>query len=161
MQQAKSTCKRKGLFQDYDDAIEAESKAVERAKNLRKTIANAIGPKSKKDAEDPNQPALEESKASLKDALLEKKEAQEAKATAAEGFFSFMRTFLAKTPDSAGTKLSPVKSEQLRGPTYRGTSTKKSVVRVWSPFRIASLSTSSTCSPVMQPNSNATTLVTF
>jgi hypothetical protein len=36
VQQAKSASKRKGLFQDYDDAIEAESKAVERAKNLRK-----------------------------------------------------------------------------------------------------------------------------
>jgi hypothetical protein len=36
MQQAKSTCKRKGLFQDYDDAIEAELKAVEQVKNLRK-----------------------------------------------------------------------------------------------------------------------------
>ena len=29
VQQAKSACKRKGLFQDYEDAIEAESKAVE------------------------------------------------------------------------------------------------------------------------------------
>jgi hypothetical protein len=46
VQQAKNACKRKGLFQDYDDAIEAESRAVEQAKNLRKAIANAIGPKS-------------------------------------------------------------------------------------------------------------------
>ncbi len=52
VQQAKSACKRKGLFQDYKDAIEAESKAVEQAKSLQKTITNAIGPKSKKDAED-------------------------------------------------------------------------------------------------------------
>ena len=73
VQQAKSACKRKGLFQDYDDAIEAESKVVEQVKNLRKAIANAIGPKSKKEAEDPNQSSLEGSKASLKDALLEKK----------------------------------------------------------------------------------------
>ena len=29
VQQAKSTCKRKELFQDYDDAIEAESEAAE------------------------------------------------------------------------------------------------------------------------------------
>jgi hypothetical protein len=29
VQQAKSTCKRKGLFQDNDDAIRAESKALE------------------------------------------------------------------------------------------------------------------------------------
>ena len=96
VQQAKSACKRKGLFQDYDDAIAAESKAVERVKNLRKTIANAIGPKSKKDAEDPNQLALEESKASLKDALLEKKRAQEAKATAAEGYFSLYANLLSE-----------------------------------------------------------------
>ena len=34
VQQAKSACKRKGLFQDYDDAIEAEMKAVEQAKSL-------------------------------------------------------------------------------------------------------------------------------
>jgi hypothetical protein len=29
VQQAKSACKRKGLFKDYDDALEAESKAEE------------------------------------------------------------------------------------------------------------------------------------
>jgi hypothetical protein len=29
VQQAKSACKRKGLFQDYNDAIEAETKSVE------------------------------------------------------------------------------------------------------------------------------------
>jgi hypothetical protein len=38
VQQAKSACKRKGLFQDYDDAIEAETKSVEQAKSLRKAI---------------------------------------------------------------------------------------------------------------------------
>ena len=43
-QQAKSACKRKGLFQDYNDAVEL--KAMEQAKSLRKAIANAIGPKS-------------------------------------------------------------------------------------------------------------------
>jgi hypothetical protein len=96
MQQAKSVCKRKGLFQDYDDAIEAESKAVEQVKNLRKIIVNAIGPKSKKESEDPNQSSVEESKASLKDALLEKKKAQEAKATAAEGFFLLYANLLSK-----------------------------------------------------------------
>ena len=69
LQQAKRACKRKGLFQDYNDAIKAESKAVEQVKNLRKAIANTIGPNSKKDSKDPNQPSLEESKASLKDAL--------------------------------------------------------------------------------------------
>ena len=96
MQQAKSACKRKGLFQDYEDAIEAELKAVERVKSLRKAIVNAIGPKSKKDTEDTNQSPLEESKASLKDALLEKKKAQEAKATAAEGYFSLYANLLSK-----------------------------------------------------------------
>ncbi len=70
MQQAKSTCKRKGLFQDYDDAIEAESEAADDAKNFREAIANATSPKSKKDATAPNQPSLDELKASLKDALL-------------------------------------------------------------------------------------------
>jgi hypothetical protein len=83
VQQAKSACKRKGLFQDYDDAIEAETKSVEQAKSLQKAIANVIGPKSKKDAEDPNQSSPDDLKASLKDALLEKKVALEAKATAA------------------------------------------------------------------------------
>jgi hypothetical protein len=34
VQQAKSACKRKGLFQDYDNAIEAESKAVEQVKSF-------------------------------------------------------------------------------------------------------------------------------
>jgi hypothetical protein len=34
VQQAKSACKRKGLFQDYDNAIEAESEAAEEAKNF-------------------------------------------------------------------------------------------------------------------------------
>ncbi len=46
MQQAKSACKRKGLFQDYDDTIEAESKAMEQVKSFQKAIAIAIGPKS-------------------------------------------------------------------------------------------------------------------
>ncbi len=44
VQQAKSACKRKGLFQDYNDAIEIETKSVEQAKSLQKAIANAIGP---------------------------------------------------------------------------------------------------------------------
>ncbi len=69
MQQAKSMCERKGLFQDYDDAIEVESKAVEQAKTLRKAIMNVICPKSKKDAKDPHQSSPDELKASFKDAL--------------------------------------------------------------------------------------------
>ena len=55
VQQAKSTCKRKGLFQDYNDAIEAETMSLEQAKSLRRAIASTIGPKSKKDAKNPNQ----------------------------------------------------------------------------------------------------------
>jgi seryl-tRNA synthetase len=69
---------------------------MEQAKNLRKAIANAIGSKSKKDAKDPNQSSLEKSKASLKGALLGKKKAQEAKATAAEGFFSLYANLLSE-----------------------------------------------------------------
>jgi hypothetical protein len=130
VQQPKSACKRKGLFQDYDDAIEAEKKSVEQAKSLRKAIASAIGPKSRKDAKNPNQSSPDDLKASLKDALLENKVALEAKATAAE--------FSAKMPHSAGTRLSPVRSEQPHGLTYKGTNMKKSVRRVWNPFRIAS-----------------------
>ena len=34
VQQAKSACKRKGLFQDYDDAIEVEKKSTEQLKIL-------------------------------------------------------------------------------------------------------------------------------
>ncbi len=89
-------CKRKGLFQDYDDAIKAEKQSVEQAKSLRKAIANAIGPKSRKNAYDPNQLSPDDLKASLKDTLLEKKKAIEAKATAAEGFFSLYANFLSE-----------------------------------------------------------------
>ena len=96
MQQAKSACKRKGLFQDYDDAILAETKSVEQAKSLQKAIASAIGPKSRKDAKDPNQSSPDDLKASLKDALLEKKVALEAKAMAAEGFFSLYVNLLSE-----------------------------------------------------------------
>ncbi len=69
---------------------------MEQAKSLRKAIANAIGPKSKKDAKDPNQSSPEDLKASLKNALLEKKVALEAKATAAEGFFSLYANLLSE-----------------------------------------------------------------
>ena len=63
LQQAKSACKRKGLFQDYDDAILAETKSVEQVKSLQKAIAGAIGPKSRKDAKDPNQSSPDDLKA--------------------------------------------------------------------------------------------------
>jgi hypothetical protein len=90
VQQAKSSCKRKGLFQDYNNAIEVESEAAEEAKNFQEAIASMIGPKSKKDAKNPNQHSRDNLKASLKAALLEQKEAQEAKATAAEVSSPFM-----------------------------------------------------------------------
>jgi hypothetical protein len=96
VQQAKSACKRKGLFQDNDDAILAEMKSVEQAKSLQKAIASVIGPKSRKDAEDPNQSSPDDLNASLKDALLEKKVALEAKATAAKGFFLLYANLLSK-----------------------------------------------------------------
>ncbi len=41
MQQAKSMCKRKGLFKDYEDALEAESRSDEQARSLRRATANA------------------------------------------------------------------------------------------------------------------------
>ncbi len=71
-------------------------KAMEQVKSFQKAIANAIGPKSKKDAKDPNQSTLDKLKASLKDALLEKKVALEAKAMAAEGFFSLNVNLISK-----------------------------------------------------------------
>ncbi len=76
--------------------MEAEKKSVEQAKSLQKAIANAIGPKSKKDAKDPNQSSLDDLKASLKDALLATKVALEAQATAAVGFFLLYANLLSK-----------------------------------------------------------------
>ncbi len=73
-----------------------ETKSVEQAKSLQKAIINTIRPKSKKDAKDPNQSSLDDLKASLKDALLAKKVALEAQATAAEGFFSLYANLLSK-----------------------------------------------------------------
>ncbi len=73
---------------------------VEQAKGLQKVIANMIGPKSKKDAKNPNQSPPDELKASLKDALLEKKVALEAKSMAAEGFFLLYVDFLHHLPPS-------------------------------------------------------------
>ena len=66
VQQAKSACKRKGLFQDYNDAILEETKSMEQAKTLQKAIASAIGHKFRKDAEDPNQSSLDDLNASSK-----------------------------------------------------------------------------------------------
>ena len=70
--------------------------AAEEAKNFQEAIVNATGPKSNKDAAASNQPSLDELKASLKDALLEQKEAQEAQAMAAEGFFLLYANLLSE-----------------------------------------------------------------
>jgi hypothetical protein len=98
VQQAESTCKRKGLFQDYNNAIETESEAADDAKNFQEAIVNATGPKSKKDTTASNQPLplLDELKASLRNTLLEQKEAQEAQATAAGGFFLLYANLLSE-----------------------------------------------------------------
>jgi hypothetical protein len=139
VQQAKSACKRKGLFQDYNDTVEAETKSVEQANSLRKAISNAIGPKSKKDSKDPNQTSPEYLKASLKYTLLAKKVALEAQATAAKGFFLLYANLLSK---DARFRWDKIVSSQIRaacGPIYKGMNMRKSMTRVWSPFRIASL----------------------
>ena len=131
---------------------------VQQAKSLRKAIASAIGPKSRKDAKDPNQSSPDDLKASLKDALLEKNVALEAKATAAEGFFSLYANLLSEDARFRWDKIVASQVGAAPGPTYKGTSTKRSVRRVWSPFRIASPSTSWTCSPAMLLNSSASIL---
>ena len=41
VQQGESACNRKGLFKDYEDALEAESGSNEQAKSLQRAIANA------------------------------------------------------------------------------------------------------------------------
>jgi hypothetical protein len=88
VQQAKSACKRKGLFKDYDDALEALADSDEQAKSLRRAIANA----KKKGADEPDQ-SQEALKSDLKAALLKKKEAEGDLAEAAEGFFSLAIKF--------------------------------------------------------------------
>ncbi len=110
MQQARSACKRKGLFQDYNDAIEVELEATEEAKNFREAITNAnvIGPKSKMDVKNPDQLLKDYLKASLKDAFLEQKEAQEAHAMAAEGFFLLYVNLLSKDARFCWDKIVPM-----------------------------------------------------
>jgi hypothetical protein len=44
VQQAKCTCKRKGLFKDYEDALEAESKSDEQAKSLQRANISSLAP---------------------------------------------------------------------------------------------------------------------
>ena len=119
-----------------------EKKSVEQLKSLRKAITNAIGPKSRKDAKDPDQPSPDDLKASLNDTLLEKKKAIEAKATAAESFFSLYANLLSEDARFRWDKIVSSQVGTARGPTYKGMSTKRNARRAWSPFRIASPSTS-------------------
>jgi hypothetical protein len=72
VQQAKSACKRKGLFKDYDDALEAFDKFDEQVKSLRRTIANA----KKRGADETSPTSQDDHKADLKEALLEWKTAE-------------------------------------------------------------------------------------
>ncbi len=89
MQQAKSACKRKGLFKDYEDALETESRSDKQAKSLQRAIANA----KKKGAKEPIESSQDELKAALKEALLV---AEKAQAASAEGFFSLYVNLLSK-----------------------------------------------------------------
>ncbi len=92
MQQAKSACKRKGLFKDYDDALEAFDKFDEQVKSLQRTIANA-----KKTGANETSPTLQDDhKADLKEALLERKTTEGNLKEAAEGFFSLYANLLSK-----------------------------------------------------------------
>jgi hypothetical protein len=101
VQQAKSTCNRKGLFKDYYDALEAESKSIEQIKSLQRAIANA----QKKGAEEPSPLSQDELKASLKAALLEKMMAVEAKAMATEGFFLLYANLLSEDAQFSWDKI--------------------------------------------------------
>ena len=154
MQQAKSACKRKGLFKDYDDALEAVAKFDEQVKSLQRTIANA----KKKGADETSQESQDDNKADLKEALLERKTAEGNLKEAAEGFFSLYANLLAKMPVSVGTKLSPARLEQPHELTYKGTSTPRHGGRADSPFRIASPSTYWTCFQTTLRNNSASIL---
>ena len=92
VQQAKSACKRKGLFKDYDDALEAVAKFDEQVKSLRRTIANA----KKKGTDETSQESQDDNKADLKEALLERKTAEGNLKEAAEGFFSLYANLLSE-----------------------------------------------------------------
>ena len=104
VQQAKSVCKRKGLFKDYEDALEAESKANEQAKSLQRAIANG----KKKGANEPSQSSQDE-RQPLKMPFWKRRRLKRPRPRPLKVSSRFMQTFSAKSPDSAGTKLSPVK----------------------------------------------------
>jgi len=97
VQQVKSACKRKGLFKDYDDALEAESRADEQVKSLRRAISKANKKKEKeKETDPPSQSSQDDLKAELAEALLEKKAAESSLVEAAEGFFSLYANLLSE-----------------------------------------------------------------
>jgi hypothetical protein len=135
-------------------------KPEDNAKNFQEAIANATGPKSKKDATAPNQPLLDELKASLKEALLVQNETQEAQATATESFFSLYANLLSEDAQFHWDKIVSSQVRAAQWTDLKGKDMRKSVIRVWSLSRIALLSTFLTCSLVMQPSSSATTSVT-
>ena len=97
-------CKRKGLFKDYEDALEAESKANEQAKSLQRAIANG----KKKGANEPSQSSQDE-RQPLKMPFWKRRRLKRPRPRPLKVSSRFMQTFSAKSPDSAGTKLSPVK----------------------------------------------------
>ncbi len=92
VQQAKSACKRKGLFKDYDDALEAFDKFDKQVKSLRRTIANT----KKKGANETSPLLQDDHKADLQEALLERKTAEGNLKEAAEGFFSLYVNLLSE-----------------------------------------------------------------
>jgi len=102
VQQAKSVCKRKGLFKDSEDALEAESKANEQAKSLQRAIANG----KKKGANEPSQSSQDE-RQPLKMPFWKRRRLKRPRPRPLKGYCRFMRTFSAKTLDSAGRRLSP------------------------------------------------------
>jgi hypothetical protein len=154
VQQAKSACKRKGLFKDYDDALEAFDKFDEQVKSLRRTIANA----KKKGADETSQESQDDNKADLKEALLERKPPKVTLRRPLKASSRSTRISSAKMPVSVGTRLSPARLEQPHGPTCKGMSTLRLGKRVNSPFRIVSPSTYWTCFQTTLRNNSASIL---
>jgi hypothetical protein len=154
VQQAISACKRKGLFKDYDDALEAVAKSDEQAKSLQRAIANT----KKKGDNETSQSLQDDLKTELKEALLEKKASEGRLTEAAKGFFSLYTDILSEDACFCWDKI--VASQVGTAPwtdlsPCKGTSTLKSGGRVSSPFRIVSPSTYWTCSQVTLRNNSA------
>ncbi len=131
---------------------------MEQAKTLRKAIASAIGPKSRKDAEDPNQSSPDDLKASLKDALLEKKVALEAKATAAEGFFSLYANLLSEDARFRWDKIVTSQVGTAPWTDLQGNEHEKEHEKSMESFQDCITFHLLTCSPAMLPNSSTSIL---